>query len=136
MLTVGRTQVPAYVGEEYIEREGKFYHDWENYRAVINGRQVNVVAVAKPWDGDLRVYYDSSVCNPCDQYSRKVGLTLALRRALAFAEHGVPRGPLGDGRLVGEFRLPMLHGKALRDACRATIEKLEVVTLGRPNREA
>ena len=136
MLTIGKTLVPAYVGEEYIERVGKSFWGFEHYRVTISGRRVHVCAVARLRDGGLDIYYDSSVCSPEDQYSRKLGFKEAVRRALSFAEHGTPRAPSTRGwRYTGHFYLPLLYGKALRDACRREIEKMERISLGRPTRK-
>lgn len=137
MLSVGRTQVPAYVGAEYIERVGKSYWDVDHFRATLKGRRVHICAVARERDGGLDVFYDSSACSPLDQYSRKQGFKTSLLRALAFAEHGTPRRPSAEGwRFTGRFFLPMLRGKALRDACRREIEKMEGIALWRPRHEA
>ena len=136
MLTVGRTVVPSYVGEEYIERVGKEYWDWEHYRAKTNGRWIHISAVVKCAvvirRDQLKVWYDSSCCSPEDTYSRKRGFKESLRRALAFAEHGTPRSPSNGGwRYTGQFDLPMLSGKALRDAVRMEIERMEGIALSR-----
>jgi hypothetical protein len=136
MLTVGMTEVPAYVGEEYIERVGKSYWGMDHFRATMQGRRIHICAVARERDGGLDVYYDSSACSPLDQYSRKRGFKASLLRALAFAEHGTPRSPSFEGwRFTGKFFLPLLHGKALRDAARREIEKMESINLWRTERE-
>lgn len=90
---------------------GERYKDHENYRVFDDaGRPRGNVAVIILVDG--RCYVGRTTCSLKDQYSRRTGYVLAVKRAIERA---------GRGMEYNFWVPPALEGVHLRDACRVLL---------------